>query len=307
MPTQRDLLAALGREGISDARLLDAVGAVPRASFVSESAVDRAYLDIPLAIPHDQVTTQPSLVAKMLESLELTGDERVLEIGTGFGWQTALLAHLAWEVWSIERWPDLAETARRNLLGEGVGNATVVVGDGSEGFAEQAPYAAIVVSAAFTSVPPALAAQLLHGGRLVQPIGPGGREDVMLFEQRQEGLVARGTITRAHFVRLVARQGFSGRRAQSGRARGRCDPPCRAAPPAARRPEGRGRDHASAGGRDWSGRAARLGAAGVVEKTLSRTWGGGLVLGRHRRMGGGWPVRGRGAAGRGRPWLVLRG
>jgi protein-L-isoaspartate(D-aspartate) O-methyltransferase len=209
MPTQRDLLAALGREGISDARLLDAVRAVPRASFVPECAVDRAYFDIPLEIPHDQVTTEPSLVAKMLESLELTGDERVLEVGTGFGWQTALLAQLAREVWSVERWPDLAERARRNLLGHGVGNATVVVGDGSEGYPEHAPYAAVVVSAAFTSVPQALAAQLLSGGRLVQPIGPGGREEVVLFEGLSAGLVPRRTITQAHFVRLVGRQGFS--------------------------------------------------------------------------------------------------
>jgi protein-L-isoaspartate(D-aspartate) O-methyltransferase len=209
VPTQRDLLAALGREGISDARLLDAVRAVPRASFVPESAVGRAYFDIPLEIPHDQVTTQPSLVAKMLESLELTGDERVLEVGTGLGWQTALLAQLAREVWSVERWPDLAQRARQNLLGQGVGNATVVVGDGSEGYPEQAPYATVVVSAAFTSVPQALATQLPPGGRLVQPIGPGGREDVVLFERRPDGLVPRRTITQAHFVRLVGRQGFS--------------------------------------------------------------------------------------------------
>jgi protein-L-isoaspartate(D-aspartate) O-methyltransferase len=208
-PTQSDLLAALRREGIGDARLLDAVRAVPRSKFVPKSAVERAYFDVPLEIAHDQVTTQPSLVAKMLESLKLAGDERVLEVGTGLGWQTALLAQLAREVWSVERWPDLAESARRNLLGQGVANATVVVGDGSEGYPEQAPFAAIVVSAAFTSVPPALSAQLLTGGRLVQPIGPGGREDVVLFERRPEGLVPRRTITRAHFVRLVGRQGFS--------------------------------------------------------------------------------------------------
>jgi protein-L-isoaspartate(D-aspartate) O-methyltransferase len=208
-PTQSDLLAALRREGIGDARLLDAVRAVPRSKFVLKSAVERAYFDVPLEIAHDQVTTQPSLVAKMLESLKLAGDERVLEVGTGLGWQTALLAQLAREVWSVERWPDLAESARRNLLGQGVANATVVVGDGSEGYPEQAPFAAIVVSAAFTSVPPALSAQLLTGGRLVQPIGPGGREDVVLFERRPEGLVPRRTITRAHFVRLVGRQGFS--------------------------------------------------------------------------------------------------
>jgi protein-L-isoaspartate(D-aspartate) O-methyltransferase len=208
--TERDLLAALRREGIGDARLLGAVQAVPRRSFVPESAVDRAYLDVPLEIPHDQVTTQPSLVAKMLESLELTGDERVLEVGTGYGWQTALLAHLAREVWSVERLPDLAEAAQRNLLRQGIANAAIVVGDGSEGLAAEAPFDAIVVSAAFTSVPPALAAQLAPGGRLVQPIGPGGREDVVLFETRPEGLVRRRTVTRAHFVRLVGRQGFSG-------------------------------------------------------------------------------------------------
>jgi protein-L-isoaspartate(D-aspartate) O-methyltransferase len=208
-PTQSDLLAALRREGIADARLLDAVRAVPRSKFVLKSAVERAYFDVPLEIAHDQVTTQPSLVAKMLESLKLAGDERVLEVGTGLGWQTALLAQLAREVWSVERWPDLAESARRNLLRQGVASATVVVGDGSEGYPEKAPFAAIVVSAAFTSVPPALSAQLLAGGRLVQPIGPGGREDVVLFERRSEGLVPRRTITRAHFVRLVGRQGFS--------------------------------------------------------------------------------------------------
>jgi protein-L-isoaspartate(D-aspartate) O-methyltransferase len=208
-PTQSDLLAALRREGIGDARLLDAVRAVPRSKFVLKSAVERAYFDVPLEIAHDQVTTQPSLVAKMLESLKLAGDERVLEVGTGLGWQTALLAQLAREVWSVERWPDLAESARRNLLRQGVASATVVVGDGSEGYPEKAPFAAIVVSAAFTSVPPALSAQLLAGGRLVQPIGPGGREDVVLFERRSEGLVPRRTITRAHFVRLVGRQGFS--------------------------------------------------------------------------------------------------
>jgi protein-L-isoaspartate(D-aspartate) O-methyltransferase len=209
-PTERDLLAALRREGIRDVRLLEAVRAVPRRSFVPESAADRAYLDVPLEIPRDQVTTQPSLVAKMLESLELTGDERVLEVGTGYGWQTGLLACLAREVWSVERWPDLAETARQNLLRQGIANATIVVGDGTEGLAAEAPFGAILVSAAFTSVPPAFAAQLAPGGRLVQPIGPGGREDVVLCERRPEGLVRRRTVTRAHFVRLVGRQGFSG-------------------------------------------------------------------------------------------------
>lgn len=206
--SQADLLAALRLEGITEPRLLEAVRTLPRAEFVPPSLADRAYLDAPLPIPHDLVTTQPSLVARMVDALGLTGAERVLEVGTGYGWQTALLARLGQEVWSVERWPDLAETARENLARQGVVNATVVVGDGSEGLAAHAPYDAILVSAAFTNVPEPLGEQLARGGRLVQPIGPGGSEDVVLFERRPEGLVARRTITAAQFVRLVGRRGF---------------------------------------------------------------------------------------------------
>jgi protein-L-isoaspartate(D-aspartate) O-methyltransferase len=206
--SQADLLAALRLEGINEPRLLEAVRAVPRGEFVPPGLVERAYLDTPLSIAHEQVTTQPSLVARMVEALALTGDERVLEIGTGYGWQTALLARLAREVWTVERWPDLAETARENLARLGTENATVVVGDGTEGLAAHAPYDGILVSAAFPEVPEPLASQLAEDGRLVQPIGPGGREDVVLFERWAEGLVARRTITGAHFVRLVGRHGF---------------------------------------------------------------------------------------------------
>lgn len=206
--SQADLLAALRLEGITDPRLLEAVRTLPRAEFVPPSLAGRAYLDAPLPIPHGLVTTQPSLVARMVDALGLTGEERVMEVGTGYGWQTALLARLGQEVWSVERWPDLAETARENLARQGVVNATVVVGDGSEGLAAHAPYDAILVSAAFTNVPEPLREQLAGGGRLVQPIGPGGSEDVVLFERRPEGLVARRTITAAQFVRLVGRRGF---------------------------------------------------------------------------------------------------
>jgi protein-L-isoaspartate(D-aspartate) O-methyltransferase len=205
---QADLVAALVSDGIREPRLLDAVRAVPRAEFVPPGAADRAYEDTPLRIPHGQVTTQPSLVARMVEALALTGVERVLEVGTGYGWQTALLARLAHEVWSVERWPDLAETARRNLMRHGVENAAVVVGDGTEGLPAQAPFDAILVSAAFLEVPEPLSEQLAAGGRLVQPIGPGGQEDVILFERTVEGLVARRRLTGAHFVRLVGRRGF---------------------------------------------------------------------------------------------------
>jgi protein-L-isoaspartate(D-aspartate) O-methyltransferase len=207
-PSQADLVAALRLAGIAEPRLLAAVGAVPRGEFVPPGLADRAYLDAPVPIPHGQVTTQPSLVVKMVEALELTGRERVLEVGSGYGWQTALLARLAGEVWSIERWPDLAATAAENLERNGVANATVVVGDGTEGLAAHAPYHAILVSAAFPEVPAPLAEQLAAGGRLVQPIGPGGREDVVLFERRSEGLVPRGAIVGANFVRLIGRRAF---------------------------------------------------------------------------------------------------
>jgi protein-L-isoaspartate(D-aspartate) O-methyltransferase len=208
LPDETALLAVLRSEGIEDARLLAAVRAVPRREFVPSGLRDRAYLDIPLPIQHGQVTTQPSLVARMVEALSLTGEERVLEVGTGYGWQTALLARLAREIWSIERWEDLAETARENLNRLGVTNATVVVGDGSEGLPGKAPFDAILVSAAFLEVPGPLRAQLAPGGRLVQPIGPGGLENVVLFEHGPKGFTARRTITGAHFVRLVGRHGF---------------------------------------------------------------------------------------------------
>jgi protein-L-isoaspartate(D-aspartate) O-methyltransferase len=162
-----------------------------------------------LPIPHGQVTTQPSLVARMVEALELRGDERVLEIGTGYGWQTALLGRLAAEVWSVERWDDVAATARQHLARSGAPNVEIVVGDGSEGLPEQAPFDAIVVSAAYPSVPPPLAAQLRDAGRLVQPIGPGGSEDVVLFVKQDGALVAVRTVTGARFVELVGRHGYT--------------------------------------------------------------------------------------------------
>jgi protein-L-isoaspartate(D-aspartate) O-methyltransferase len=181
---------------------------IPRAEFVPDDLVSRAYEDSPLPIPHDQVTTQPSLVAAMIDALSLSGSERVLEIGTGFGWQTALLARLAAEVWSVERFPDLAEFAEAALERQLVRNATVVVGDGSEGLPEHAPYDAVLVAAAFPSVPDPLIKQLGPGGRLVQPIGPGGAEDVTLFEHGEAGVERRRSVIGAHFVRLHGRHGF---------------------------------------------------------------------------------------------------
>lgn len=206
--TAHPLVAVSVLVGVSDPRVLDAVGSVPRAAFVPPELAEQANLDRPLPIPHGQVTTQPSLVARMVEALELEGSERVLEIGTGYGWQTALLGRLAAEVWSVERWDDLAEAARTHLAREGATNVDVVVGDGSEGLPEHAPLDAILVAAAFPHVPSPLVAQLAEGGRLVQPIGSGGDEDVVLFVKRDGTLHRLSTVAEARFVTLIGRHGF---------------------------------------------------------------------------------------------------
>ncbi|MGH2368819.1 MAG: protein-L-isoaspartate(D-aspartate) O-methyltransferase [Chloroflexota bacterium] len=209
-PNQEDLVQAIFTAGVREPRILQAFREVPRAGFVPPGLVEQAYLDRPLPIPHRQVTTQPSLVASMIQALGLWGSEQVLEVGTGYGFQTALLAHLCTFVWSVERWPDVAGTARRHLARASVANVQVVVGDGTEGLPEQAPFDAILVAAAFPRVPPPLAEQLTLGGRLVQPIGSGGDEEVVLFERGPQGLVRRGIVTLAHFVRLYGRHAFPG-------------------------------------------------------------------------------------------------
>jgi protein-L-isoaspartate(D-aspartate) O-methyltransferase len=194
--------------GVRDPRVLEALREVPRAGFVPPASRDHAYDDVPLPIPHDQVTTQPSLVARVLEALELTGDENVLEVGTGYGWQTALLGMLARRVWSVERHHDLARFAAGAVVRQEIGRVRIVVADGSRGLPGRAPYDAIVVSAAYPRVPNPLLRQLAHGGRLIQPIGEGGAEDVVLFERTDEGLVPQRSVSGAHFVRLVGRHGF---------------------------------------------------------------------------------------------------
>lgn len=200
--TLEDLVATLRAAGIHDERLLDAFRQVPRAAFVPPEWRDRAYEDVPIPIAHSQVTTQPSLLALMVQALALGGDERVLEIGTGLGFQAAILARLCHEVMSIEWFADLAEQARKNLEAAGITDATVVVGDGSLGLAERAPYDGVVVAAAAPAVSEALIAQLSEGGRLVQPLGTGGDERVTAFEKSGGILVERATLTGAYFVPL---------------------------------------------------------------------------------------------------------
>jgi protein-L-isoaspartate(D-aspartate) O-methyltransferase len=204
-----DLVRVLRAQGIRDRRVLAAFRAVPRAEFVPSAADFQAYVDAPIRIPHGQVTTQPSLIAAMVAALELSGRERVLEVGTGLGFQTAILALLAREVVSVERFADLAEQARANLAAAGLGHVTVVVGDGTLGVPEHAPYQAIVVAAAAPRVPGPLIEQLAPGGRLVHPVGPGGHEQVTAFRKEADRLVTDSELTPARFVPLVGVHGVS--------------------------------------------------------------------------------------------------
>jgi len=208
-PGPADLAEAARAAGVRDERLLAAIAWLPRAVFVPGELAAGAYLDEPVRITHQQVTTQPSLVAKMVEALALRGKEKVLEVGTGYGYQTALLAMLARAVWSIELWQDMVDAARASLTELGVTNATLLVGDGTCGLPDQAPFDAIIVTAAFPNVPPPLAEQLARRGRLVQPIGPGGLEDVRLFEKEGDELVARRSVTGAYFVPLYGEHGYA--------------------------------------------------------------------------------------------------
>lgn len=183
--------------------MLDAFDRVARRGFVPEGSEGEADADRPVGLPHRQTTSQPSLIARMIEAARIDAGDRVLEIGTGFGFQTALLAVLAKEVVSVERFPGLAERARANLEGAGFTNADVYVGDGWGGWEERSPYDAIVVSAAADEVPEALVRQLRDGGRLVLPLTRGGSDDVLVFVKGPDGVSEERLITPARFVPLV--------------------------------------------------------------------------------------------------------
>ncbi|WP_224249893.1 protein-L-isoaspartate(D-aspartate) O-methyltransferase [Hyalangium gracile] len=176
----RELADFLERQGIRERRVLDAIARLNRADFIPEHARHAATQDSPLPIGHGQTISQPFVVALMSQALELQGHERVLEIGTGSGYQTAVLAQLCGEVYSVEIVPSLAESARVLLGRLGFPNVHLRVGDGSLGWPEEAPFDAIIGTAAPESVPPKLLGQLKPGGRMLMPVGPqGGNQELL--------------------------------------------------------------------------------------------------------------------------------
>ncbi|HYN35376.1 MAG TPA: protein-L-isoaspartate(D-aspartate) O-methyltransferase [Actinomycetota bacterium] len=200
--TQEELAQLVERDGASP-EVVEAFRSVAREDFVPDRGRREAYLDRPVALPEHQTTSQPSLIGRMIDALELGPEDRVLEVGTGYGFQTALLSKLAGEVYSIERHEDLAEMARSNLARSGIDSVHVEVGDGWQGLPEHAPFDAIVVSAAAVGVPPALIDQLAEGGRMVIPLAGPREDEVVLFEKRGGRLPRVRLITPARFVPLV--------------------------------------------------------------------------------------------------------
>jgi protein-L-isoaspartate(D-aspartate) O-methyltransferase len=205
----------LRRRGIHDERVLDAMNAVPREKFVPESERRRAYNDSALPIGHGQTISQPWIVAAIAQALALAGGERVLDVGSGSGYSTAVLARLAREVIGIDRVEELVDRSRLVLAELGVDNAEIVAGDGSEGLSERAPFEAIAVHATAPGAPRALLEQLSIGGRLVIPLATDRADMLTVFRRAAEEIdpatgkgLERATIGATRFVPLIGRAGF---------------------------------------------------------------------------------------------------
>lgn len=202
------LVETLREKGIRDLAVLRAIEMTPRHAFVPTGLRHRAYEDAPLPIGNGQTISQPWVHARYLELLHLTGRERVLEVGTGSGYQTVLLAHLVAQVFSIERIPALLQQARENIQRAAVNNVSLLMGDGSIGWREYAPYDAILVGAGAPSVPQPLLDQLAEGGRLLIPIGDRDEQRLVVAE-RKGGRIHMHDEAPVRFVPLVGHHGWS--------------------------------------------------------------------------------------------------
>jgi protein-L-isoaspartate(D-aspartate) O-methyltransferase len=206
---QKMVATQLRRRGIRDERVLLAMQRVPRHEFIAAGFRDRAYDDEPVPIGEGQTISQPYIVAYMLQELAIGPQHRVLEIGTGTGYQAALLAELAHDVITIERHASLAATARANLERLGYRNASVMQGDGTQGWLGAAPYDRIIVAAAAPRIPPPLFEQLAEEGRLILPLGAPEFQELTLVEKRAGQLVS-SRLEGCRFVPLIGAEGFAG-------------------------------------------------------------------------------------------------
>lgn len=196
--------------GVRDSRVLAAVERVPRERFVPAELRHVAEADAPLPIGSGQTISQPFVVAYMTAALRLSGEERVLEVGTGSGYQTAILARLARQVYTVEILPELAAAARERLRALGVENVQFREGDGGLGWPEEAPFDRILVTAAAPEVPPALLAQLGAGGRLLLPVGPArGEQRLELHRRAEDGRLEREVLADVRFVPLRGAAGYA--------------------------------------------------------------------------------------------------
>ena len=208
-PKERMITVHMKERGIKSEEVLDAFKKVDRADFVLSQDRERAYVDSPLSIGHGQTISQPYIVALTVEALKLKKTDRVLELGTGSGFEAAIIAELCGELTTIERIPELADKARILLEKLGYKNITVITGDGSVGYPEKAPYDAIAVSAAAPEIPPSLIEQLAENGRMVIPVGKGGFQELIFLEKDDKGrIIEKKNICDCMFVPLIGKEGF---------------------------------------------------------------------------------------------------
>ena len=207
----REMMVAtqLVARGIKDTHVLEAMNKVPRHLFIPEALWARAYEDVALPIGEGQTISQPYMVAVMTELLELSGDEKVLEIGTGSGYQAAVLSELAHEVFTIERVPVLADESRARLAGLGYNNVTVLTGDGSKGLEDKAPFDRIIITAAAPELPEILVKQLKEDGIIVAPVGERFSQ-VVIKGRKKKGVLAEEFHTPCVFVPLIGEYGWNG-------------------------------------------------------------------------------------------------
>lgn len=205
---ERMVQEQLRSRGINDELVLEAMATVPREEFIVERYHDQAYADHPLPIPLGQTISQPYIVARMLEAAQIKQGNKVLEVGTGTGYEAAVIAQMGAQVFTMERHAELAALARLTLAALHYDKVTVITDDGSEGFAKEAPFDAIIVAAAVPDLPVALFEQLAEGGRLVIPVGPPDLQVLNLYRKHGAQML-KTRLEDCRFVPLIGRQGFS--------------------------------------------------------------------------------------------------